>query len=139
MSMASPPSPAADVPKVVSKPITESMAPGMEYMDLTQELDDSRGKSIFAAMSLTAEDDSSESSAPRVFQYDPDEMGRANDPMNFGAYNRWKKAEEALARRKQKSKPRKAKEGLSPDSFYNAIKKLGSGPKSKDVCSMLTS
>ena len=100
-----------------------------------------RGK---IAEALTLQDDSAgllstSSASPRVVRYDAQaEYSAIYDPMNYGAYSRWKKAEEAVAKEKSsKQGKKKTKEGLSPDSFYNAIKNLGSGPKSNDVALFL--
>ena len=99
--------------------------------------------------------------ASRVVKYDPSETARG-DPMKYGAYRRWKLAEEEggaagakgrpkslrqasqRAQQTNKNKPppakgvkrggkgtKKGKGTLNADSFYNAIKKFGSGPASK--------
>jgi hypothetical protein len=82
----------------------------------------------------------------RVFQYDPVERFRG-DPMAYGAYRRWKSPEsdtststKGNSKNNQKKnsngssndKKKKSKNGgITTDSFYNAIKKLGSGPVEK--------
>lgn len=63
---------------------------------------------------------------PRLVKYDPSENGRQNNPMDFGAYRRWKVVEE------KKTKPTKGKRKKSSknaaEKFYDAIKNLGSAP-----------
>ena len=57
------------------------------------------------------------------------------DPMQFGAYRRWKVPEEEAIKTKGKSRGKKIekkKDGISSDSFFDAIKKLGSGPAERD-------
>jgi hypothetical protein len=90
----------------------------------------------------------------RIVKYDPTDTGRG-DPMKYGAYRRWKLAEGELGNAGAKGRPKslrqksqkaqggkptsaqdknkkgKGKGSLNADSFYNAIKKLGSGPASK--------
>jgi hypothetical protein len=121
---------AAPIKKTLAPPV----APEMEYLDLSADLSADLTANVKNALTLIDEDEiSSNMDAPRVFSYDPAESARMYDPMKFGAYARWKKAEEAVEAKKAKKNPKKTKEGLSPDSFYNAIKNLGSGPKSKDT------
>jgi hypothetical protein len=121
----------------IRKPVVavEPPAPGLDYLDLTRELEGSDSSSLKEAMSLLESGEGGQRlTAPRVFLYDPTESNSMYDPMQFGAYNRWKKAEEAVAKANLKKNPKKKnKEGLSTDSFYNAIKNLGSGPKGKSV------
>jgi hypothetical protein len=119
----------------VKRVLAEPVAPDMEYLDLGAELDDKQQASLKRVMTVMDMDElSSRSDSPRVFQYDPNESNPLYDPMKFGAYARWKRAEEEVAKANLKKNPKKKnKEGLSPDSFYNAIKNLGSGPKAKDV------
>ena len=45
------------------------------------------------------------------------------DPMKYGAYRRWKMAEQDL--KKPKPKKKNQKSGLNPDSFLNSIKNIG--------------
>lgn len=113
-------------------------SPGFEFLDLDQSLEAGVSSQVKESMSVLESGRSSSEQAlasPRVFQYDPTESNAMYDPMKYGAYNRWKKVEEATAKAnlKKASKKKKTKEGLSTDSFYNAIKNLGSGPKAKDV------
>lgn len=81
--------------------------------------------------------------AVRVFQYDPSELYKP-DPMKYGAYRRWKEAEEAAKSGKKggkkkavtgkqlgSSKTNPKKGSFNTDSFYDAIKNLGSGPVPK--------
>ena len=124
-------SPPRSVPK---REPSVPIAPDMEYLDLDVELIDQKLENARSSLSLMEEDEiSSRIDAPRVFMYDPTESTRMYDPMKFGAYARWKQAADQVERANKKNAKRKRKEGLSPDSFYNAIKNLGSGPKAKDV------
>lgn len=125
----------SSVPPAAKKAPADPVAPGLEYLDLSAALDTDQQTSLQQAMTLIDKDasDTAALSAPRVFQYDPTESAAYRDPMQFGAYNRWKRAEEAVAKSNLKKNPKKTKEGLSPNSFYNSIKNLGSGPKAKDA------
>ena len=91
--------------------------------------------SILDSMSLSVDGDLT---TPRVFQYDPKEWSKP-DPMVYGAYRRWKLAEEEVKAGKDKKKKRgnqnssdpKKKKGSTTNGFYDAIKNLGSGPVPK--------
>lgn len=58
--------------------------------------------------------------------------------MQYGAYRRWKEAEMEVKKgggntktKKQKKNNNKKEKDSTTDSFYNAIKNLGSGPTEK--------
>lgn len=121
-------------PSTPSAPRRERSVPDLDYLDLDSELSDQKLENARSSLSLLDEDElSSAIDAPRVFMYDPAESVRMYDPMKFGAYARWKQAADKMEKLNKKNAKKKRKEGLSPDSFYNAIKNLGSGPKGKDV------
>ena len=121
-------------PSSSSAPRKERSVPDLDYLDLDSELSDQKLENARSSLSLMDEDEiSSAIDAPRVFMYDPAESVRMYDPMKFGAYARWKQAADKMEKMNKKNARKKRKEGLSPDSFYNAIKNLGSGPKGKDM------
>lgn len=100
--------------------------------DLNKKLDQSSRLSIFDYMSLegSEEVESSKEVVIRQVSYNPGETERfRNDPMNYGAYRRWK---ETVERNKAK-KSKKTEKPKDKNSFFNAIKNLGSGPVPKDT------
>jgi len=123
-----------------------------DYGDLTGSLDTAKLRLAKAAITMRESSpspprlssfDEEASSPSRVFTYDPSEFDRP-DRMQYGAYRRWKVPEmeqstntatRPTPRGKSRSGgsdgKRKKKKGFSSDSFYNAIKNLGSGPVDK--------
>jgi hypothetical protein len=66
---------------------------------------------------------------PRAVKYDPKEQETRIDPMQFGAYRRWKLAEQEISRKKVKGKSiskNNKKTKSSTEKFYDAIKNFGS-------------
>jgi len=118
----------------------------LRYAQITGKLSKSKVKSVRAALSMTGSSSSttSSNSPQRVFKYDPkDEF--YGDPMRFGAYRRFKEpdsepnglmvskpANEVQTKggggTSGKNKKKGGGKDSTTDSFYNAIKNLGSGP-----------
>ena len=68
---------------------------------------------------------SSTAMIPKIVQYDPDSEPRVKaDKMSYGAYRRWREAED----RNKKAKQKKKTNGM--DSIMDTIRKLGSSPAS---------
>jgi len=72
----------------------------------------------------------------RVTKFEPS-AGAKSDPMQYGAYRRWKIVEEEKKGKLKSSLKRKKSskgDGKNPaQKFYDAIKNLGSGPVSNNV------
>jgi hypothetical protein len=126
------------------------------YTELDRILDKDKRNSVRESMSMKESRSSSSSSlsslksvksvtvstldSPRSVQYNPGEYFRG-DPMKYGAYRRWKLAEQEIddkknskGKRKQgKVKKEKDNNPFNPENFYDSLKKLGSGPTSKDT------
>jgi len=126
------------------------------YTELDRILDKDKRNSVRESMSMKESRSSSSSSlsslksvksvtvstldSPRSVQYNPTEYFRG-DPMKYGVYRRWKLAEQEISdkknskgKRKQgKVKKEKDNNPFNPENFYDSLKKLGSGPTSKDT------
>jgi len=107
-------------------------------VDFTSILSQEESRQVMSSISMeeaeSISDVSLSSIPPRGVIYDPAATNRfRNDPMNYGAYRRWKLAEQDVDKlKKSKSKPgSKGKNKGSADSFFDSIKKLGSGPVPK--------
>jgi len=123
-----------------------------EYADLNRPLDKSTQKKVLDALTVAKYSSNSMStvtpsnnriSTPvvagsssstgdaRVVKYNPKEFNRG-DPMQYGAYRRWKVGESDNGKvSKSKVPPGKrktAKPKNAAEKFYDAIKNLGSGP-----------
>jgi hypothetical protein len=131
---------------------TENNEDDMGYADLDKSLDKVKNKKVRNLLSMWSEtinpedtDDLNETEAStRFIKIEPNKRKKKEDPMNYGAYRRWKAPtsdEKSSVKNKQSSKrttnsKTKSKEkGSTTDNFYNAIKKLGSGPVPKGTAS----
>ena len=79
-------------------------------------------------ISMDTDDGETQERLSRTIIYDPQATVRSRgDPMNYGAYRRWKLAEEEV----KKKKAGKNKDKDKKNDFFESIKNLGSGPVGK--------
>eukprot|EP00607_Mallomonas_marina_P005083 CAMPEP_0182427206 /NCGR_PEP_ID=MMETSP1167-20130531/15761_1 /TAXON_ID=2988 /ORGANISM="Mallomonas Sp, Strain CCMP3275" /LENGTH=301 /DNA_ID=CAMNT_0024609265 /DNA_START=348 /DNA_END=1253 /DNA_ORIENTATION=- len=96
----------------------------MAYANLNRQLDRKTRMSVLDILSLDSLSDD-DSTSSRQVSYDPQASAKfRGDPMNYGAYRRWKEAEMEI-------KEKASKKSKNKNEFFDSIKKLGSGPAPK--------
>eukprot|EP01041_Mallomonas_annulata_P009379 gene9379-19465_t len=122
-------------PVSLIKPAEIDIDPNDMYSDenmgynLNRALDRETRNRIMDSISIDRKSNPADIS--REINYDPQATSKyRGDPMNYGAYRRWKLIEMQIKDKKSK-KDDKNKSKKDSNEFFNSIKKLGSGPAPK--------
>lgn len=129
-----------DVSEIAKQEIDESstfddgMTDYMNFLNLDRRLDMDDRKVVMKTLTMQSNADllGLQTITPRNLTYDPLTTSKFRyDPMNFGAYKRWRDMEARVKDTKDSKSKSKKKSGKQNDSFMDQIKKLGSGPAPK--------
>lgn len=123
-------SPTEKPPTFEKSPLKEYSDEEMEYTNLEAALDKRSQKVVLEELSMASPSSQARNKleiGPRTVKYDPSERDWRVDPMQFGAYRRWKvPVENTKKLTKGSSQPKSSRSAA--EKFYDAIKNLSSGP-----------